>query len=348
MSTTEIVILIIVAIGVLTPVVVVLAARLAERRNPPIGQFLDIDGVRLHYVERGDAAAPAVVLFHGNGAMIQDLAGAELIELLARRYRVICFDRPGFGYSSRPRFPLMTPDAQAAVFDAALARLNVRNPLVFGHSWGALVALALALRAPQTRRPVKGLVLAAGYYFPTARLDVWMVSGPAIPIIGDIMCYTISPILGWLLSRKVIRTLFAPDEVPQAFKDEFPLSLALRPWQLRATAEESALMVPGAARLQARYRSLSCPIVIYAATGDTMVEAEQAPRLQRTITASVLHTVRDTGHMLHYAVPDEIVGTIDDMMASVRLVGSPRLAPSDERAAAIDRERAAQARRHAR
>jgi hypothetical protein len=52
--------------------------------------------------------------------------------------------------------------------------------------------------------------------------------------------------------------------------------------------------------------------------------------------------------MLHYAVPDEIVGTIDDMMASVRLVGSPRLAPSDERAAAIDRERAAQARRHAR
>jgi hypothetical protein len=37
--------------------------------------------------------------------------------------------------------------------------------------------------------------------------------------------------------------------------------------------------------------------------------------------------------MLHYAVPDEIVGTIDDMMASVRLVGSPRLAPSDERAA---------------
>ncbi len=346
MSTTEIVLLIIVALGVLTPVVVVLTARLAERRHPPIGQFIDVDGVRLHYVERGDAQAPAVVLFHGNGAMIQDLAGAGLIDLLAQRYRVICFDRPGFGYSSRPRFPLMTPDAQAALFDAALDRLNVRNPVVFGHSWGTLVALALALRTPQTQRPVRGLVLAAGYYFPTARLDVWMVSGPAIPIIGDIMCYTISPILGWLLSRKVIRTLFAPSEVPQAFTDQFPLSLALRPWQLRATAEESALMIPGAARLQGRYRSLSCPIVIYAATGDAIVEAEQAPRLHRTTTASKLHMVPDTGHMLHYAVPEEIVGTIDDMVASVRLVGSPRLAPS-----ATEREQeraAARARRHAR
>jgi pimeloyl-ACP methyl ester carboxylesterase len=310
-------------------VAVVLGAKRAERRNPPIGRFIEIDGLRLHYLERGNADAPAVVLFHGNGAMIQDLAGAGLIDLLARRYRVICFDRPGFGYSRRPRLRLMTPEAQAALFEAALQRLNVHEPVVFGHSWGALVALALALRVPQSRRSAKGLVLAAGYYFPTVRWDVWMVSGPAIPIIGDIMCYTISPILGWLLSRAVIRTLFAPDEVPQAFKDQFPLALALRPSQLRATAEESALMIPAAARLQARYRNLSCPLAIYSATGDSMVEADQAPRLQRITTASVLHTVRGAGHMLHYAVPEAIVGAVDDMMASVRLVGSPRLAPSD-------------------
>jgi len=31
---------------------------LAERRNPPIGVFIECDGVRLHYIERGDAAAP--------------------------------------------------------------------------------------------------------------------------------------------------------------------------------------------------------------------------------------------------------------------------------------------------
>lgn len=328
MPSIEILLLFVVGIGVLTPVAVVFVAKLAERRNLPIGCFIEVDGVRLHYLERGDASAPPVVLFHGNGAMIQDLAAAGLIDLLARRYRVICFDRPGFGFSRRPRFRLMTPERQAALFEAALQRLNVREPVVFGHSWGALVALALALRNPDMRRPVRGLVLAAGYYFPTKRLDVWMVSIPAIPIIGDIMCYTISPILGWLLLRKMIRTLFMPDEVPQRFKDQFPLALALRPSQLRATAEESALMIPAAARLQSRYRHLSCPLAIYAASDDTLIECDQGPRLQRQTIASVLHTVQNSGHMLHYAVSEEIVGSIDDMMVSVRLVGSPQLAPS--------------------
>jgi pimeloyl-ACP methyl ester carboxylesterase len=308
--------------------VVVFVGKRAERRHPPIGRFIDIDGLSLHYLERGDADAPAVVLFHGNGAMIQDLACSGLIDLLARRYRVICFDRPGFGYSRRPRLRLMTPEAQATVFEAALQRLGVRDPVVFGHSWGTLVAIALALRAPQSQSSPKGLVLAAGYYFPTLRTDVWIVSGPAVPIIGDIMCYTISPVLGWLLSRAMIRTLFAPDEVPQSFKDRFPLALALRPSQLRATAEESALMIPAAARLQARYRSLTCPLAIYSATGDTMVEAEQGPRLQQVAADAALHIVQ-AGHMLHYAIPEEIAGAIDAMAGSVRLIPSPRLALSD-------------------
>ena len=45
-------------------------AKDAERRNPPKGQFLEIDGVRLHYVERGKGEP--LVLLHGNGSMIQD------------------------------------------------------------------------------------------------------------------------------------------------------------------------------------------------------------------------------------------------------------------------------------
>ena len=43
---------------------------LAERKNPPIGNFIECDGVRLHYLERGDRGAPCVVLFHGNGSLI--------------------------------------------------------------------------------------------------------------------------------------------------------------------------------------------------------------------------------------------------------------------------------------
>lgn len=120
MHTAEIVLLI-VLIGIVVLVLGNIAFQaLAERRNPPVGIFLDCDGVRLHYIERGDSAASCVVLFHGNGTMIQDLVLSGLVERLARKYRVICFDRLGFGYSQRPRSHLWTPTAQAALFSKAL------------------------------------------------------------------------------------------------------------------------------------------------------------------------------------------------------------------------------------
>jgi hypothetical protein len=83
-------------------------ARRAERRNPPIGKFITVHGVRLHYVERG--AGRPLVLLHGNGSMIQDFHSSGLIDLAAKKYRVIAFDRPGFGYSPRPRRTVWTPE----------------------------------------------------------------------------------------------------------------------------------------------------------------------------------------------------------------------------------------------
>src|SRR5689334_11918263 len=74
-----------------------LAAKRSERRNPPRGRFLTLEGVRLHYLEQGQG--PAVVLIHGNGIDSQDYVLSGLFEKLAEGHRVIAFDRPGFGYS---------------------------------------------------------------------------------------------------------------------------------------------------------------------------------------------------------------------------------------------------------
>jgi alpha/beta hydrolase fold len=82
-------------------------ANRAERDNPPAGRFLDVNGVRLHYVERG--TGDAVVLLHGNGSMIQDFESSGLIDLASKDHRVIVFDRPGFGHSERPRSVVWHP-----------------------------------------------------------------------------------------------------------------------------------------------------------------------------------------------------------------------------------------------
>ena len=79
----------------------------AEEENPPIGKFIEIEGVRLHYIERGQG--DALLLLHGNGSMIQDFDCSGLVTLAAKSHRVIVFDRPGYGYSERPRGTIGVP-----------------------------------------------------------------------------------------------------------------------------------------------------------------------------------------------------------------------------------------------
>lgn len=307
MSTITAIFAVLVAILILLVIGNFVFSFIAERRNPPEGKFIECDGVRLHYREWGDASAPCVVLFHGNGTMIQDFSISGLVDLLARRNRVLCFDRPGFGYSQRPRSRIWTPSAQAALFVKALKRLGIRDSVVVGHSWGTLVAVALGLRGDYS---VRGLVLASGYYFPTWRLDVWLLSGPAIPILGDLFRYTLAPVISFAILPAMLRKIFEPHPVPLAFKRNFPISLGLRPKQLRAAAEESAFLIPAAAQLQWQYR-IECPVRIVHGDEDHFIECEQSRRLDQALPHSALHLVQNAGHMVHYVDPHVISKTVE-------------------------------------
>jgi pimeloyl-ACP methyl ester carboxylesterase len=299
-----------VAVGVVaalaaSAIVNYILAKRAERRNPPTGRFITVEGVRLHYVERG--SGPPLVLLHGNGSMIQDFQSSGLIDLAARKYRVIAFDRPGFGHSERPRNTVWTPEAQAGLIAAALVRIGASEAMVFGHSWGTLVAVALALQYP---RNVKALILASGYYYPTARVDVLLLSAPAVPLIGDILSHTVSPILSRLMWPFLLRKIFGPRPVPKKFKG-FPEEMAVRPSQIRAGAAESALMIPSASALRKAYRKLEMPVVIVAGAQDRFIESEQSTRLHRDISHSLLRCVPANGHMVHQTATAEIMSAID-------------------------------------
>jgi pimeloyl-ACP methyl ester carboxylesterase len=280
----------------------------ARRRYPPIGRFLECDGVRLHYLERGNPQRPAVLLLHGNGALIQEQTISGIVDLLAAKYRVLCFDRPGYGHSTRPRLRLWSPERQADLLAKALGQLSVPHVTVLGHSWGTLVGIALAVRSPQL---VRGLVLASGYYFPTKRVDVWLMSPLAIPVIGDLFRFTLGPLLGRLFFWPVARFLFAPRPISDAFKGEYPVALSLRPISLRASAEESAFMIPAAARLQSEYPRLQSPVVIVVGEKDLLIEADQSYRLKEVLPRAVLRPVSDAGHMVNHAVPERLADAVD-------------------------------------
>jgi pimeloyl-ACP methyl ester carboxylesterase len=285
-------------------------AKRAERRFPPAGRFIDVEGVRLHYFERGEG--PPLVLLHGNGSMIEDFDSSGLIDLAARSHRVIVFDRPGYGHSSRPRRVIWTADAQAKLIHAALAQIGVSRALVLGHSWGASVAVALALRYPQA---VSGLVLASGYYYPSARVDFALMSGPAVPVLGDVVRYTIAPIASRLMWPLLMRKIFGPASVPAKFR-RFPKEMAVRPSQIRAEAAESALLVPMVAATSAGYAGLKMPVVIVSGDGDRLIDPEgQSRRLHQAVTQSTFRSVAGSGHMVHQTDPEAVMSAVDEAAA---------------------------------
>jgi pimeloyl-ACP methyl ester carboxylesterase len=102
--------------------------------------------------------------------------------------------------------------------------------------------VALALKYPDL---VRGLVLASGYYFPTVRPDVVAMAAPSLPLIGDILSYTLSPLISRVIWPLMMIKIFGPRSVPKQFK-AFPKEMALRPSQIRASAAESVLMIPDA------------------------------------------------------------------------------------------------------
>ena len=281
-------------------------ARRAQRANPPIGNFINVGDVRLHYLELGQGSP--VVLLHGNVLRLQDFVASGLVERLAERHRVIAFDRPGFGYSERPRDRLWTADAQADVVHRALFRLGVQQPIVVGHSWGTLVALELARRESVG---VRKLILLSGYYFPTPRIDIALAAPPAIPVIGDVMRYTVSAGLARLFLDRTLKAMFAPQHVPIDFLAILGREMLVRPGQIRANAEDAAFMVPGAAALQKHYRRLDVPALIFAGAADKVVDPQaHARKLHVELKNSELLVLPGVGHMVHHAAPDEVLAAI--------------------------------------
>ena len=281
-------------------------AKAAERHNPPIGSFVTVDGVRLHYLERGEG--PTVVLLHGNGTMIEDWLASDIFDELAKTHRVIAFDRPGFGHSERPRSRVWTPAAQASLLAAALRELTVERATVVGHSFGTLVTIAMALDNPTL---VSRAVLIGGYYYPSVRGDVLFASQPAIPLLGDVMRYTVSPLLGAAMTPSINDKLFDPAPVAEGWTDRFPIEMTLRPSQIRAEAAEAAMMIPAAAALSKRYEELYVPVTIVAGSGDRIVDvANQSERLHAALPQSEYTAVSGAGHMVHHTASQMIVGTI--------------------------------------
>jgi pimeloyl-ACP methyl ester carboxylesterase len=115
--------------------------------EPAGATFAEIEGVRLRYIEAG--SGEPVVFIHGFAASLE--MWRRTFRTVATRNRTLAVDLKGFGWSARPQGDY-SHQAQAALLWKFLEVRGVDSATLVGHSWGASVALAMALQAPHRVR----------------------------------------------------------------------------------------------------------------------------------------------------------------------------------------------------
>src|SRR5690348_5570289 len=105
-------------------------------------------GIRIRVVDRGDAAAPAVLLIHGWGCSAYIFR--ENMPALARAgFRAIAIDLKGHGLSDKPQHRSeYTIDALVDHVAEVRDALELERPVLAGHSLGGSLVYHFASRHP--------------------------------------------------------------------------------------------------------------------------------------------------------------------------------------------------------
>jgi pimeloyl-ACP methyl ester carboxylesterase len=339
----------IVAFAIVLVVLVAITAygvALIEAAHPPAGQFMEIEGLRLHVAELGvsrgrPGAEPAVVLIHGASGNMEDMRLA-LGEKLAQSHRVILIDRPGHGWSSRPlNDDYASPARQAELVAEALKRLGVKRAILVGHSWGGAFVTAYALAFPDR---TAGLVLLSAVTHPWAGDPGWYNNLASLPWIGPVFLRTLVYPLSFVLADGVSRTVFAPQAVPEDYLRRAAIRLVLRPKAFFANARDLALLKDFIAAQVPSYVDLRLPLIIITGDCDTLVSPEtNACALAAILPSAKLIFLRGVGHMPHHAAPEVVAAAIDELLPTSN--GWSRRRSISSSASATSRPRKSSARR---
>lgn len=293
-----------------------MTARKAEALVPPVGRFVTVDGVRLHYLDEG--AGPPIVMLHGLASQLQSFTFA-LSARLRGSYRLIMVDRPGSGYSALA--PAATLKEQARIVAGLMAELGIDRALVVGHSLGGALALALAVDHPDR---VAGLALLAPATqaqgeVPPALKPLAIRSDPVRYLVGWLLAVPMS-----MRSRdQVLRSLFGPDKVPNDFGTRGGALLVTRPWTYRAACRDLVEAGGEFGSYATRHGEIRVPVGVLFGDGDQILNPRvHGEGLRRSLPELDLQLLPGGGHMIPLVRAEETAAFIERMADKAGLIAA--------------------------
>lgn len=269
---------------------------------PPTGDFVTVNGLRLHYESSG--AGPDLVLIHGASGSLRDMTFG-LRDRLVDRYRVTVVDRPGLGHSDA--LAEVSLVAQARAIKAGLSQIGVTDPIVVGQSYGGAVALAWALEGGP-----RALVLVSaasmpwpGYLDPWYRLTSTAVGRwLAIPLASAFVPKT--------YVTAATASVFAPSPVPEGYEDWLGIPLSLRRDTLATNTLQINSLRAELVTMEPRYPGLVLPVELIHGSADTIVPlAIHSGPISTLLPNARLTVIEGAGHMPHHSHIDAVIAAID-------------------------------------
>jgi haloalkane dehalogenase len=204
--------------------------------------YIDVDGVRIHYVDEGPRSAAPVLLMHGEPSW-SFLYRKMIPGLVAAGHRVVAPDLVGFGRSDKPaRREDYTYARHVAWMAGVLGALDLQATTLFCQDWGGLLGLRLVAEHPERF----ARVVAANTGLPTGDEKVseaflaWQAFSQKTEVLP------VGRIIQTGCARSVAPEVVAayeapfPDESYKAGARQFPLLVPTRPDDPASEANRAA------------------------------------------------------------------------------------------------------------
>ncbi len=280
---------------------------------PFASNYLDIDGLRMHYLDEGNAQAPVVLLLHGEPSWSY-LYRLMIPVITNAGFRTVAPDLIGFGKSDKPtRLDDYSYKSHVEWTKTLLRALDLTSITLFGQDWGSLIGLRLVAEeeARFDRVVIGNGFLPTGNRKPNLAFRIWKtfaLYSPWFPIgrIVDAGC-------AGKLPADVIAAYDAPfpDARYKAGTRAFPRLVPMSPDDPAAPANNAAWQV---------LRHWQKPFLTTFSTGDPIMRGlDRIFHGQVPGCANQPHaTLRNAGHFLQEDKGPELAKIIVDFISATR------------------------------
>lgn len=275
--------------------------RIPSQPDPPTGsKFVQVDGAKIFYKEK-PGREPAVIMLHGLPGTHNDWNSVAM----ETGQRTIAIDRPGFGWTEGGYMPF---DEQITAIHTLSEKLNLRRPVIAGHSYGGTLAIRYAKTYP---RDVRGVVLAAPAVDPNAipgfkTVQAHFVKFLQTPVVRQISDATFSQVTRTASAKSGAKEAFDPDPVNPDY-EKILIEFNMQNDDVEAFANEMINFKD--VNVAADGKSIRVPTVVVQGRDDQLVPAEGPTAFARSLPRGTL-VLLPGGHMVTWVHPQKVAAAI--------------------------------------